>query len=115
MFKKAHGPNDFGKIRLKKGDKVLVLSGKDKGKEGKIVAVSPKEGKLIVEGVNVVSKHVKPRRAGEEGGIFKTESALYACKVQLVCSKCGKATRIAHKIAEDGKKKRICKKCGEII
>ena len=104
-----------GKIRLKTGDKVVVLSGKDKGKEGKIVAVSPKEGKLIVEGVNVVSKHVKPRRAGEEGGIVKTEGALYACKVQLVCPKCGKATRIAHKIAEDGKKKRSCKKCGEVI
>ena len=100
---------------VKKGDKVLVLSGKDKGKEGKIIAVSPKEGKLIVEGVNIVSKHVKPRRAGQEGGIVKTEGALYACKVQLVCPKCGKATRIAHKIAEDGKKKRSCKKCGEAI
>ena len=114
MFKNASKLHK-GKVRLKTGDKVVVLNGKDKGKEGKIVAVSPKEGKLIVEGVNVVSKHVKPRRAGEEGGIVKTEGALYACKVQLVCPKCGKATRIAHKIAEDGKKKRSCKKCGEVI
>ena len=114
MFKSASKLHS-GKIRLKTGDKVVVLSGKDKGKEGKIVAVSPKEGKLIVEGVNMVSKHVKPRRAGEEGGIVKTEGALYACKVQLVCPKCGKATRIAHKIAEDGKKKRSCKKCGEVL
>ena len=114
MFKSASKLHS-GKIRLKTGDKVVVLSGKDKGKEGKIVAVSPKEGKLIVEGVNIVSKHVKPRRAGEEGGIDKTEGALYACKVQLVCPKCGKATRIAHKIAEDGKKKRSCKKCGEVL
>ena len=114
MFKSASMLHN-GKIRLKTGDKVVVLSGKDKGKEGKIVAVSPKEGKLIVEGVNIVSKHVKPRRAGEEGGIVKTEGALYACKVQLVCPKCGKATRIAHKIAEDGKKKRSCKKCGEVL
>ena len=114
MFKSASKLHS-GKIRLKTGDKVVVLSGKDKGKEGKIVAVSPKEGKLIVEGVNIVSKHVKPRRAGEEGGIVKTEGALYACKVQLVCPKCGKATRIAHKIAEDGKKKRSCKKCGEVV
>ncbi len=114
MFKSASKLHS-GKIRLKTGDKVVVLSGKDKGKEGKIVAVSPKEGKLIVEGVNIVSKHVKPRRAGEEGGIIKTEGALYACKVQLVCPKCGKATRIAHKIAEDGKKKRSCKKCGEVL
>ncbi len=114
MFKSASKLHS-GKIRLKTGDKVVVLSGKDKGKEGKMVAVSPKEGKLIVEGVNIVSKHVKPRRAGEEGGIVKTEGALYACKVQLVCPKCGKATRIAHKIAEDGKKKRSCKKCGEVL
>ena len=114
MFKSASKLHS-GKIRLKTGDKVVVLSGKDKGKEGKIVAVSPKEGKLIVEGVNIVSKHVKPRRAGEEGGIVKTEGALYACKVQLVCPKCGKATRIAHKRAEDGKKKRSCKKCGEVL
>ena len=114
MFKSASKLHS-GKIRLKTGDKVVVLSGKDKGKEGKIVAVSPKEGKLIVEGVNIVSKHVKPRRAGEEGGIVKTEGSLYACKVQLVCPKCGKATRIAHKIAEDGKKKRSCKKCGEVL
>lgn len=114
MFKSASKLHS-GKIRLKTGDKVVVLSGKDKGKEGKIVAVSPKEGKLIVEGVNIVSKHVKPRRAGEEGGIVKIEGALYACKVQLVCPKCGKATRIAHKIAEDGKKKRSCKKCGEVL
>ena len=114
MFKSASKLHS-GKIRLKTGYKVVVLSGKDKGKEGKIVAVSPKEGKLIVEGVNIVSKHVKPRRAGEEGGIVKTEGALYACKVQLVCPKCGKATRIAHKIAEDGKKKRSCKKCGEVL
>ena len=114
MFKSASKLHS-GKIRLKTGDKVVVLSGKDKGKEGKIVAVSPKAGKLIVEGVNIVSKHVKPRRAGEEGGIVKTEGALYACKVQLVCPKCGKATRIAHKIAEDGKKKRSCKKCGEVL
>ena len=114
MFKSASKLHS-GKIRLKTGDKVVVLSGKDKGKEGKIVAVSPKEGKLIVEGVNIVSKNVKPRRAGEEGGIVKTEGALYACKVQLVCPKCGKATRIAHKIAEDGKKKRSCKKCGEVL
>jgi len=103
------------KIHLKTGDKVKVLSGKDKGKEGKVLAVSPKEGKVIVEGINVVAKHVKPRRAGQEGGIFKTEGALYACKLQLVCSHCGKPTRIAHKILEDGKKKRSCKKCGEVL
>ncbi len=103
------------KIHLKSGDKVVVLNGKDRGKQGKIIAVSPKEGKLIVEGVNLVSKHVKPRKVGQEGGIVKTESALYACKVQLICPHCGKTTRIAHKFMEDGKKKRSCKKCGEVL
>ena len=115
MFRKNSKNLSPGKIRLKAGDKVKILSGKDKGKEGKILAISRKEGKVIVEGVNVVAKHVKPRRAGQEGGIVKTESALYACKVQLICSHCEKPTRIAHKIFEDGKKKRSCKKCGKAL
>lgn len=96
---------------IKKNDKVVVLSGKDKGKEGKVINVDPQAGKVIVEGVNVASKHMKPRKQGEEGGIIKTETPIYACKVQLVCPKCNKATRVAHKIA-DGKKSRVCKKCG---
>ena len=96
---------------IKKNDKVVVLSGKDKGKEGKVMSVDPQAGKVIVEGVNVASKHMKPRKQGEEGGIIKTETPIYACKVQVVCPKCGKATRVAHKIA-DGKKVRVCKKCG---
>ena len=85
----------------------------DKGtrKTGKVLEVSPKEGKVIVEGINVVSKHVKPRRMGETGGIVEREAALYASKVQVVCPKCGKGTRVAHKV-EGGKKTRVCKKCG---
>ncbi|MFI3205747.1 MAG: 50S ribosomal protein L24 [Clostridia bacterium] len=102
-------------VHVKTGDTVVVLSGKDKGKQGKIMAVSPKEEKVIVEGINVVSKHVKPKRAGEEGGIVKAESAMYACKVQIVCSRCNKPTRIGHKVLEDGSKIRICKKCGETL
>ena len=96
---------------IKKDDKVVVISGKDKGKEGKVLSASPKAGKVIVEGVNVASKHMKPRKQGEEGGIIKMETPIYACKVMVVCPKCGKATRVAHKI-EDGKKVRVCKKCG---
>ena len=118
MFKKkgnkaadAHG----GKLHVKTGDNVLILSGKDRGKQGKIIATSPKEGKVIVEGVNIKSKHVKPRKAGDEGGIIQTPGAMYACKVQLVCPKCGKPTRIAHKVMEDGKKRRSCKKCSELL
>ena len=98
-------------MHIKTGDTVVVLSGKAKGGKGKVVAVSPKEKKVIVEGVNQVTKHVKPRKQGETGGIVKTDGALYACKVQLVCPKCDKLTRVAHKI-EDGKKIRVCKHCG---
>ena len=98
-------------MNIKKDDKVVVLSGKDKGKEGKILVADPKAGKVIVSGVSVASKHQKPRKQGEEGGIIKVDTPIYASKVQLVCPKCGKATRVGHKIT-DGKKVRVCKKCG---
>ena len=99
-------------LHVKKGDTVVILSGKDAGKQGKILEVSPKEQKVIVEGLNMVTKHVRPRKQGETGGIVKAEGALYACKVMPVCPKCGKPTRVAHKILEDGTKVRVCKKCG---
>ena len=102
----------MNKIHVKKGDTVIVLSGKDKGKKGKVLAVSPAEQKVIVEGINMVTKHVKPRRMGEPGGIVKAEGAMYASKVQLVCPKCGQPTRVGH-VIEDGKKLRVCKKCGK--
>ena len=101
-------------MNIKKDDKVVVLSGKDKGKQGKILVSDPNAAKVIVEGVNVATKHQKPRKQGEEGGIIKVETPIYASKVQLVCPKCGKATRVGHKIA-DGKKVRVCKKCGAEI
>ena len=103
------------KLHVKKDDTVLVISGDDKGKKGKVLEVSPKECKVIVEGLNMVKKHVKPRKAGDPSGIIDAESAIYASKVQVVCPKCKKPTRIGHKIYEDGKKDRICKKCGEAI
>ena len=99
------------KVHVKTGDTVIVINGKDRGKTGKVMQVSPSEGKVIVEKVNVVSKHVKPRKMGEPGGILQAASALYAEKVQLICPKCGKATRVGH-VIEDGKKLRVCKKCG---
>ena len=101
-------------MNIKKDDKVVVLSGKDKGKQGKILVSDPKAMKVIVEGVNVATKHQKPRKQGEEGGIIKVETPIYASKVQLVCPKCGKATRVGHKV-EGGKKTRVCKKCGAEI
>ena len=98
-------------LHVKKGDEVVVINGKNRGKRGKIMEVSPKEGKVIVEGVNVVTKHVKPRQMGEPGCLIKAESALYADKVQLICPKCGKATRVGHDVDKNGKKVRVCKKC----
>ena len=105
----------MNKVHVKTGDTVVILSGKDRGNKGKVLAVSPKEGKVIIEGRNMVTKHVKPRRMGEQGGIVKAEGAMYACKVQIVCPHCGKPTRVGHKLYEDGTKGHICKKCGESL
>ena len=80
----------MNKVHVKTGDKVIILSGRDKGKEGKVLEVSPSEGKVIVEGCNIATKHAKPRKMGEQGGLLKVETAIYASKVMLVCPKCGK-------------------------
>ena len=101
-------------MNIKKDDKVVVLSGKDKGKQGEVLVAEPKTGKVVVKGVNVATKHQKPRQQGQEGGIIKVETPIYVSKVQLVCPKCGKGTRVGHKIT-DGKKVRVCKKCGAEI
>jgi len=102
-------------MEIRKDDNVLVLSGKNKGKQGKVMSADPKGGKVIVSGVNVATKHRKPKDQKDQGGLIKMETPIYVCKVQLVCPKCGKATRVGHKTVEvDGKTKnvRICKKCG---
>ena len=101
-------------LHIKKDDTVIVLSGDDKGTKGKVLEVSPKEGKVIVEGVNKVHKHVKPRRQGETGGIIDAEGAIYSDKVALYCSKCDKGVRVHNKVV-DGKKVRVCAKCGHEI
>ncbi len=101
-------------MNIRKDDKVIVLSGKDKGKTGKVLVADPKSLKVIVEGVNVATKHQKAQKKGQDGGLIKIETPIYVSKVQLVCPKCGKGTRVAHKIA-DGKKTRVCKKCGAEI
>ena len=104
----------MSKVHVKTGDEVIVINGKNRGKKGKVLEVIPKEGKVIVEGVNIVTKHVKPRQMCEPGGLIKAESALYADKVQLVCPKCGAGRRVGYKYVAD-KKLRICRKCGEEI
>ena len=101
-------------MNIKKGDTIVVLSGKDKGKQGKVLGTVPKSTKIVAEGINMVTCHVKPRKQGDQGGILKKEAPLYACKVQRVCPKCNKPTRIGHKVEGD-KKVRICKKCGAEI
>ena len=101
-------------MNIKKNDTVIVLSGKDKGVKGKVLTAMPKENKVIVEKVNVATCHTKPRRQGEAGGIVKREAAIYASKVQVVCPKCDKGTRVAYEI-KDGKKVRVCKHCGAAL
>ncbi len=105
----------MNKMSIRKDDTVVVLSGKDKGKQGKVLKTEPKSGKVVVEKVNLVSRHTKPRRQGEEGGILQKEAPIYASKVMRVCPKCNKPTRAAHKVLADGKKVRVCKKCGAEI
>ena len=106
------------KLHVKKDDTVVVLSGDDKGTKGTVIAVSPEEGKVIVSGVHVVSKHTKARKQGENSQIIKTEGAIYASKVQLVCPKCDKGVRTKVVVKTEGDKKvkiRVCAKCGAEI
>ena len=113
-------------LQVKKGDTVILRVGKYKDKfakpgvrkTGKVLEVSPKEGKVIVEGINKVKKHVKPTKMGQPGGIIEAEAAIYACKVQVVCPKCDKPTRIGHSFKEvkgETQKIRVCKKCGAAL
>lgn len=103
------------KLHIKKDDMVVVNSGDDKGRKAKVLAVSPAEGKVIVEGLNMVKKHVKPKKQGEAGGIVNAEGAFYASKVNLYCSKCDKGVRVKIKTLKNGEKSRVCAKCGEAL
>jgi len=101
-------------MKIKKGDTVKVLSGNDKGKTGEVLEVIPKTQKIIVKGINIRKKHVKPRKQGEEGGIIPSEFSIHSSKVSVVCPKCGKATRLGYLMEKD-EKVRVCKKCGAKI
>ena len=102
-------------MKIRKGDKVQVISGAYKGTVADVTRVLPKENKVVVEGVAIATKHQKPRRAGEPGGIVKQESAVDASNLMNVCSKCGKPARIGRKVLENGDKVRYCKKCNEVF
>lgn len=101
--------------RVKKNDLVKVIAGKDKNKEGSVIQVLPKKGKVLVKDVAVVTRHVKPRKAGEQGGIRKEESYIRLSKVMPVCTACKKVARVGTKVLEDGKKARMCSRCKEIF
>ena len=109
-------------LNVKKGDTVVVISGKDKGKKGKILMAQPTDERVVVQGAAMVTRHVKPRKQGQPGGRIEKEGPIHASNVMLVCPKCDKPTRIAHKLKEveiSGEKKqksvRVCKKCGKVI
>ena len=101
-------------MKLRKGDTVKVLSGNDKGKTGEILEIIPKTEKIVVKGINIRKKSVKPRRQGEQGGIIPSEASIHSSKVALVCPKCGKITRVGYSVEKD-EKVRVCKKCGAKI
>lgn len=103
------------KISIHRNDTVRVLRGKDRGKKGRVLAVLSAEGRVLVEGMNQVKKHVRPKRAGEKGQRVVVASPLHLSAVQLVCSSCGKSTRVGHRRADDGNVERICKHCQEAI
>ena len=102
-------------MNIKKGDTVQIISGEDKGKKGKVLVANPSENTILVEGVNVRTKHTKPKRAGEPGGLIKAEVAINASKANPFCSKCGKGVRTKTLVNKDGSKVRACAKCGTEI
>ena len=101
-------------MKIRKGDTVQVLSGNDKGKTGEVLEVMPKQEKIVVKGVNIRKKHVKPRKQGDEGGIISVECGINSSKVNVLCPKCNKPARIGYKMEKDSKV-RVCKKCGTVI
>ena len=105
----------MSKMRIKKGDRVRVISGKDAGKEGKVLRRDLQKDTIVIENVNMVTKSARPTQKDPRGGFVKKEAPLHACKVMLVCPSCGKAARVSRAFLDSGKKVRICKQCGEII
>ena len=103
------------KMGIRRGDRVVVLSGKDKGKKGKVIQAMPAKERVKVEGVNIIKKHAKPTQKVPQGGIREMEAPLPVSKVMLLCPACNKATRIAKKLTADGQRVRTCKKCGEAL
>ncbi len=102
------------KLNIKKGDTVLIISGKDRGKKGKVITSLPPENRVVVEGRNIIKKHVRPKKQGEKGQIVEVPAPLHVSNVKLICPKCKQPTRVGHKLAGDNKY-RVCKKCNQEI
>ena len=101
---------------LRKNDNVLIITGKDRGKKGRVLKVLPAKNRVVVEGVNLIKRHTKPNPGRQiKGGVVEREAPLHASNVQVVCPECGKATRIGRKILGDGRKVRICRKCEGVV
>ncbi len=102
-------------LHVRTGDEVEVIAGKDKGKRGKVISALPREGRVVVEGVNVVKKHVRPNQKVMQGGIQEKAAPIHASNVLLVCPACGRAARTGRRFLEDGRKVRVCRRCGEVV
>ena len=102
-------------MKIRKNDTVIILAGKDRGKKGKVRRALPKEDRLIVEGLNMIKRHSRARRAARQAGIIELEAPIHVSNMMLLCNKCGKPARIGFRFLDDGKKVRICRSCGEVI
>ncbi|MBZ0158301.1 MAG: 50S ribosomal protein L24 [Alphaproteobacteria bacterium] len=102
-------------LRVKKGDTAVVITGKNKGKKGRILSVLPEKERVVIEGINIVKRHTKPNKKYTQGGIIEKEAPVHISNVMLMCPKCGRPTRIGNTVLEDGKKSRTCRKCKEVI
>jgi large subunit ribosomal protein L24 len=102
-------------LSIKKNDTVVVIAGREKGKRGRVLSVYPQKDRLLIEKINIIKKHMKPTRKQTQGGIIEKEASIHVSSVMLICPKCSKPTRIGNSVLQDGRKLRICKKCGEVI
>jgi large subunit ribosomal protein L24 len=103
------------RYHIKKDDFVKVIAGKDSGKQGKVLRVFPEEGRLTVERINMIKRHTRPTQKMQQGGIIEREGKLHISNVMLICTKCDRGVRVGHRFLDDGKKVRVCRRCGDVL